>query len=94
MLNVSERTIKYARNVLKDGTPEEIQAVEAGMSTIAQQINPGRSPEKRKAKREGPLSQTGNNPERIQRGQMQPDIWAKIGGALFDPVAHRQPTTL
>lgn len=85
LLNVSKRTIKYAKNVMNGGTPEEIRAVEAGSasaSTIAQQINAGQPPRERKAKRETPLAQVGNNPERIQRRQMHADIWAKLGGAL------------
>lgn len=74
-----------ARKVLHEGTPEEIKAIrngEAAVHTIAKQIRKGDSPEKRKAKRDAPLSQSGRNPERIQRAQMEADIWAHVDGAL------------
>lgn len=35
MLNVGERTVRNAKRTLKDGTPEEIKAVESGGATVS-----------------------------------------------------------
>ena len=85
LLNVNRTTVSAAKKVLHEGTPEEIAAIRSGeiaVHTIAKQIRRGDSPEKRKAKREAPLSQSGRNPERIQRAQLQADIWAHVDSAL------------
>lgn len=90
LLNVSVGTVQHAKKVLSEGTSEEIAAVERGdaaASTIAKQINTGLPPAKRKAAREASMAHAGKNPERIQRAQMQADIWAKLGGALDALVA-------
>lgn len=86
LLNVGERTISDAKVILKLGTPEEIEAVERGdigVSSLSKELRKGTAPEKRKARRDAPLSQAGNNPERIQRMQMNADIWAKLSEALI-----------
>lgn len=86
LLNIGRATVFAAKKVLAAGTPEEIAAVEegqAGVNTVARQINGGASPERRKARRAADPSQIGRNPERIQRMQMQAEIWAKLSDALL-----------
>jgi hypothetical protein len=73
MLNVGRHGVVAAKKVLSEGTPAEIAAIERGeasVSTVAHQIRKGTPPEKRKAKRDAPLAQTGKNPERILRGHV------------------------
>lgn len=85
MLNVSPDTVKHARKVLTEGTAEEVAAVDRGevaASAVAKEIRKGQSPDRRRATREAPLAQAGKNPERIQRAQMQADIWAHVNEAL------------
>lgn len=86
LLNVGIATVQHAKTVLNNGTSEEIASVdrgEASVSTIAKAIRRGQSPEKRKSKRAVPLGQRGNNPERIQRMQVNADIWQKLSDALM-----------
>lgn len=95
LLNVSPKSVQYAKKVLHEATPEEIAAVERGettVSTLARDINKGQSPEKRKSSRNAPLAQNGKNPERIQRMQMQADIWAKLSEALLGLTSLPLPT--
>jgi hypothetical protein len=85
LLNVSRNTVIAAKRVIAEGEPEEIAAVvrgEVAASTIAEEIRKGQSAGTRRAKREAPLSQAGKNPERIQRAQMQAEIWARVNEAL------------
>ena len=86
LLNVSPDSVHKAKIVLKEGTAEEIEAVrrgDASVHTIAKQIRKGQSPEKRKARRDEALAQTGKNPERIQRQQMHAELWARLSDALL-----------
>lgn len=86
LLNVHFTTVASAKKVLQEGTPEEISAVESGkasVSTVAKQIRKGQSKEQRKKAREAPLSQTGKNPERIQRQQINAEVWGRIRDALI-----------
>lgn len=86
LLNVSRDTVVSAKKVLAAATPDEIAAVERGEAsahTIADQIRKGQSPEKRKVRRDAPLSQTGKNPERLQRQQMNAELWARLSDALL-----------
>lgn len=86
LLNVSESSVTDAGTVLRDGTAEEVSAIEAGAaaaSTTAKQIRAKMPVEKRAKKRDEPLSQSGKNPERIQRQQMHADIWAKLSDAII-----------
>lgn len=86
MLNVSESSVGMAKTVLAKGTPEEISAVERGeigASTIAREILKSQSPEKRRKRRDEPMSQRGRNVERIQRSQMHAEIWARLSDALI-----------
>lgn len=86
LMNVHQTSVSSAKKVLREGTAEEVSAVERGevaASTIAKQIRKGQSPEKRKSKRNAPLAQIGKNPERIQRSQMQAEIWARMSDALI-----------
>jgi ParB-like chromosome segregation protein Spo0J len=85
LLNVDRATVGHAKTVLREGTPEEIQAVEQGsaaVSTIAKQIRSGKPPEKRRS-RNSEVMQTGKNPERIQRAQMNAELWARLSDALL-----------
>jgi hypothetical protein len=85
LLNVSERTIRDARVVQAGGTPEEIAAVERGevaVATIANQVRKGMSDEQRKKKRSEPISSVGKNPERIQKQQINAEIWGRVRDAL------------
>lgn len=85
LLNVGHSNVYNAKVVLREGTPEEIAAIEKGeasVSTVAQQISKGHSKEQRKKAREAPLSQTGKNPERIQRQQINAEVWGRIRDAL------------
>lgn len=86
MLNVHHTTVTDARKVLREGTSEEIKAVKAGdvsVSTIANQIRKQLPPEGRVKKRAEPLSQSGRNPERIQRQQIEAEIWQRLSDALI-----------
>lgn len=85
LLNIHRSTVADARKVLREGTEEEIEAVDSGnasVGTVADQIREKISPTKREKKRKEPLSQSGRNPERIQRQQMNADIWRRLGDAL------------
>lgn len=85
MLNVSRDTVYEAKKVLREGTIEEIEAVRNGavsVNTVAKKIRQSQPPQKRKANRQAPLAQSGKNPERIQRAQMQAAIWARVSEAL------------
>lgn len=85
MLNVSPRSVTSARTVMRQGTPEEIKLVEDGgasVNTIAKQIISKEPAEKRAQKRNAPLSQSGKNPERIQRQQINAEIWGRVRDAL------------
>lgn len=85
MLNVDRSTVQYAKVVQREGTEDEVRAVERGeaaVSTIARQIMAKRPPEERKKLRDEPLSQSGRNPERIQRQQINAEIWGRIRDAL------------
>lgn len=85
LLNVSRDTVTEARKVLTAGTAEEIAKVDAGaaaVSTVASQIR-GKAPKQaRKKRRADPISQSGKNPERIQRLQVNAEIWGRIRDAL------------
>ncbi len=86
LLNVSRSTVQEAKTVLDRGTPEEIAAVLAGTvsaSTIGRQIRSGDGAARRKSKRDETLSHTGRNPERIQRAQINAEIWGRIRDALI-----------
>lgn len=85
LMNVHPVTVSHAKKVLTEGTPEEIEAVdkgEAAVTTIAKQIRAKCSPERREKKRSEPLSQSGRNPERIQRQQINAEIWGRIRDTL------------
>jgi hypothetical protein len=86
LLNVGRASVIEAKTVISRGTPEEIAEVEAGevsVSTLGRQIRAGQAPEKRKIRRDAELSQTGKNPERIQRAQMNAELWARLSDALL-----------
>jgi len=87
LLNVSRETVKRARIVINEGTPEEIAAVEAGeasVSTIARDIRAKVPVSKRIAKRNGKLSDAGKNPERIENQRVNAEVWKRLRGALDD----------
>lgn len=85
MLNVNRHTVFSAKKVLTEGTKEEVAAVEQGqaaVSTIAKQIRAKQPPESRQKKRGEPQSQVGKNPERIQRQQINAEVWGRVRDAL------------
>lgn len=85
LLNVHHTTVTSARKVLNEGTAEEIEQIKSGnasVSTIARQIRKDESPERRAKRRDETLSQTGKNPERIQRQQINAEVWGRIRDAL------------
>lgn len=86
ILNVSRDIVQQAKLVLKSGTPEEIASVESGeaaVTTVANQIRAGQSPTQRKKSRDEDLSKTGRNPERIQRQQLNAEVWGRVRDALI-----------
>lgn len=85
LMNVHPTTVSEAKKVLAEGTPEEIAAIENGVAavtTTARQIRAKCSPAGREKKRKQSLSQAGRNPERIQRQQMNAEIWGRVRDAL------------
>jgi len=83
LLNVGRSSVLAAKRVLSDGAPEDIEAIEEGrkgVNSIYRDILG--KPIKRKPRNDAPLSESGRNPERIQRRQMHADIWAQLSGAL------------
>jgi len=86
LLNVSRASVVSARKVLADGSDEEITAIEKGeaaVGTVAKQIRTGQSKEQRKKHRDTPKSMVGKNPERIQRQQINAEVWGRIRDALI-----------
>lgn len=86
LLNVHHTTVTSARKVLREGTPEEIAKVSSGelaASTIAKQIRKDSSPVRRAKRQTESLATTGRNPERIQRQQLNAEIWGRIRDALI-----------
>lgn len=86
LLSVSRDTVFNAKTVLRGGTPEEIEAIQSGeaaVATIARQIRKQVPKEKRAKDRAEPIAQSGKNPERIQRQQMQAEIWAQLSEAIL-----------
>jgi hypothetical protein len=84
MLNVSRDTVKNARRVLTEGTPEEVAAVEAGevaVGTLADDIRNGVPPELR-----------GKNKPRVRSLAVQidvpegktPETWVRDGLRLLE----------
>lgn len=85
LLNVSRASVQEAKTVLTRGTNEEIHAVETGeaaVGTLGRQIRAMTPPQKRAKKRGEPISQTGKNPERIQRQQLHAEIWERLRETL------------
>ena len=85
LLNVGKSTVIQAKKVLRDGEPQDIAAVDSGeaaASTVAEQIRKGVPKEERRTRRDAPLSQIGKNPERIQRQQINAEIWGRVKDAL------------
>lgn len=86
LLNVGTTTFYEAKKVLAEGTPEEIRAIESGemsVHSVAEQIKRGSTPDQRKKSRDKSLSSTGRNPERIQRAQLNAEVWGRIRDALI-----------
>jgi hypothetical protein len=85
MLNVNRATVVSAKTVLREGTADEIKAVEQGsaaVSTIARQIRAKVPKEKRATSRDVPQSQRGKNPERIQNQRINAQVWGQVRDAL------------
>lgn len=86
LLSVSAGSVSSARKVLSEASTDEIAAIERGDETVgavAKGIRAGLPPDRRQKKRDAPLGQRGDNPERIQRMQVNADIWAKLSDALM-----------
>lgn len=85
LLNIATGTVDCAKVVLRDGTREEIEAIESGRASVsptAKQIRK-RAPKKQpKKKKTAALSQTGKNPERIERRRINAEIWGHVRDAL------------
>jgi ParB-like chromosome segregation protein Spo0J len=95
LLNVSKATVAEARTVLAAGTPDEISAVEKGesaVSTIGRQIRANVPPSKRAKKRAEPASQVGKNPERIQKQQLNAEVWGRLRDVLANLTSLPLPT--
>lgn len=86
LLNVGTTSVQNAKTVMRDGTPEELAAIQRGdlgVNRLADQIR-AKSPAKERAKKRAePMSQSGKNPERIQRQQLNAEIWGRIKDALI-----------
>ena len=81
LMNVNRATVTSAKTVLKDGTPEEIAFVDSGQSavnTTAKKIRKRTSKKQSKKK----LGNVGKNPERIQKQQINAEIWGRVRDVL------------
>lgn len=95
LLHVGRQSVTDAKKVLSEGTPAEVSAVERGemaVSTIADQIRSGESPKQRQRRRDESLSQTGRNPERIQRQQINAEIWGRVRDSLIHLTSLPKPS--
>lgn len=84
LLKISRDLVAQGKRVLAQGLPEEIAAIERGAasaSTVGDRIRL-RIPDAEKQKRKA-LSQTGRNPERFQRQQMNAQMWAHVREGLI-----------
>lgn len=85
MMDVARQTIGCARTILDHGTPEEIASVESGrrgLRKLADKIKERLAPEGEKQKPKQGTRQSGKNPERIQRQQINAEIWGRVRDAL------------
>jgi ParB-like chromosome segregation protein Spo0J len=95
MLKVHRTTVNAAKKILCEGTPEEISQIERGEASvyrIAKAIRQGLSPAKRKLNGEKTRSDVGKNPERIQRMQINGEIWGRLRSALENLTSLPLPT--
>lgn len=87
LMQVGATTVKAAKAVLRDGTEEEIAAVnqgQVGVEVLADQIRAKHPPTKRKQQRGKLLSNKGKNPERIQRMQINGQIWGQLRDSIVN----------
>lgn len=87
LLNVSADTVFAARRVLAEAAPEEIAAIEEGklgVQTVVRQIRAGLSKEQRSKQRNSSIVQSGKNPERIQRQQINALIWGQVRDSIIN----------
>ena len=82
LLNVSSSLISKARTVIERGTPEEVRKIEVGAATVDAVVQDVRKRSPRKQIKKEPRAQVGKNPERIQRRQVNAEIWGRIRDAL------------
>lgn len=85
MMDVARHTIGRARVLLDHGTPQEIAAVESGrrgLRKLTDEIKARLPPEAEKPKPKQDKRQSGKNPERIQRQQINAEIWGRVRDAL------------
>ncbi len=87
LLNVGRTTVQEAKTVLDRGTEEEILAVERGeigVGPLAREIRRGVPSAVRAGNREASLAQTGKNPERIQRQQLNAKVYREVRDAVVN----------
>lgn len=85
LLNVSPHIVSDAKTIISKGTPEEIQSAERGtgaVSTIGRRIRANLPPKERQNRLSGTVSQSGKNPARIQRQQINAEIWGRVRDSL------------
>jgi hypothetical protein len=85
LLNVSRSSLVDAKIVQREGSADDIKAVEQGVaavSTVAKQIREKVPPKARAKQRAESKSQVGKNPERIQKQQINAEIWGRIRESL------------
>lgn len=84
LLNISLGSTKSARACLNLGTKEEISAVERGdisVSTLCKRLRAAVA-KKRHKRRERSTALVGKNPERLQRIQLNAELWGRLQNAL------------
>jgi hypothetical protein len=81
LLNVGESTVIAAKAVYREGSPEEIKAVEGGVAAVSTTARKIIAKKPKPPKRES-IRDAGKNPERIQRRQINAEIWGHVREAL------------
>jgi hypothetical protein len=88
MLNVNKGTVVDAKRILREATPEEVAAVDAGevaVSGLADQLRANASPETRSAKRQNP------NADRVTTMRANAQLWALFRDAVENLTALPHP---
>lgn len=83
IVNVSRDSVLCAKTVLRNGTPEEIKAVQDGnaaVSTLADAIRK-KIPASTRLRKSDPAT-VGKNPQRFENARINGEIWARTRDAL------------